>query len=65
MPKKLSYHLDMITYFDIVKNLEIAVNIFEIVKLKKRDRYEKKQKKRYKEILSNSFFLMTKLGSAK
>lgn len=51
-------------YFDIAKYSEITRYILESVKLKRRDRSEKKREKKYKEVLGSSLFLVTRPGLA-
>lgn len=60
--KKLECYLDIIMHFDTTQNSEITKYILESIKLKKRDRNEKRQEKRYKEDHGNFFFLVTRLS---
>lgn len=58
--KRLSCYSYIIVHFDIAKRLEIIGRISESVKLKKKDGNEKKQERKYKEVLGSSLFLVTR-----
>lgn len=59
---KLSCHINTSAYSNIAKFLKISRYIFKSVKQSIRGRSEKAFKKRYKEVLGGSYFLVTRLG---